>query len=349
MKLRIPTLLLALLAFAAATLSGCGTSTPAAKDPIALTGSAATPAPAAPGSAAPPTPTTDDPWSKEPVADPGDPPDATTTKELADKACPVMKAPFYYRATKNGKSSHLLGTRHLGVPLAKLPQKVKDQLLKSRLVVFETAPGDDAEGAPGDGKSLEDKLGPALWNKYVALVGTSTASQVKHQKPSIALLMLMMMYEDKLSALDLEIELLVKSAKIKTGGLETSAFQEKLLEELLDVRMLKATIQGTPDRKTLEKESLEDLAEYCAGTDDSPGMDERAIQQLKAGGYTEAEIKRMDEKLLDERNHAWMPQIEKLFATGNVFVVVGADHLIGKQGVIEMLQNKGFKTERIAP
>jgi uncharacterized protein YbaP (TraB family) len=330
-----------------AAFSGCGNSTPPTKDPVAVTGSATQPAD--PGSAAPTPPPTDDPWGKEPASDPGDPPDATTTKELADKACPVMKAPFYYRATKNGKTSHLLGTRHLGVPLSKLPKKVHDQLLKSSLVVFETPPGDDTEGDAGDGKSLKDKLGPELWNKYVALVGKSIAAQVENQKPSIALLMLMMMYEDKMSALDLEIELLVKGAKIKTGGLETSAFQEKLLEELLDVRMLKATIQGTSDRKTLEKESLEDLAEYCAGTDDSPGMDERAVKQLKAGGYTDAEIKRMDEKLLDERNIAWMPQLEKMFATGNVFIVVGADHLIGKQGVIEMLKKKGFKTERIAP
>lgn len=336
-----------LVACVVAAFLGCGGNTnptkptPPATGSAVAVGSSATTA----GSAAPEA----DPWGKEPAVDPGDPPDATTTKELADKACPIVKAPFYYRVTKRGKTSFMLGTRHLGVPLTKLPAKIKDQVLKSSLVVFETPPGDDAEGTPGDGSSLAAKLGPQLWGKYKTLVGERTASSVENQKPSVALLMLMMMYEDKLSALDFEIQQVATAAKIKTGGLETSAFQEKLLEELLDLRMLKATINGTPDRKTIEKESFEDLAEYCAGTDDEPGSDAKTIKQLKDAGYSDAEIKRLDERLLDERNNAWMPQLEKMFAAGNVFVVVGADHLIGKIGVVKMLNDRGFKTERVAP
>ncbi|MBA2541446.1 MAG: TraB/GumN family protein [Deltaproteobacteria bacterium] len=336
-------LALALIAF------GCAGSKP---DPKPAPGSAAvvsvTSTPSAGSSAPAPVPS-DDPWGKDPPVDPGEPPDATTTKELADKACPIVKAPFYYRVTKSGKTSWLLGTRHLGVPLTKLPPKIKAQVLKSSLVVFETPPGDEAEGTPGDGASLATKLGPQLWTKYTALVGQRTAGAVENQKPSIALLMLMMMYEDKLSALDMEIEQVASAAKIRTGGLETSAFQEQLLEELLDLRMLKATIAGTPDRKTIEKESFEDLAEYCAGTDDVPGSDAKTIKQLTEAGYTDAEIKRLDERLLDERNIAWMPQLEKMFATGNVFVVVGADHLIGKTGVVKMLTDRGFKAERVGP
>jgi uncharacterized protein YbaP (TraB family) len=338
----------ALLAFVGLTFLGCGGNATPTKPTPPTTGSAVAVGSAAPaaGSAAEPEA---DPWGNEPAVDPTDPPDATTTKELADKACPIVKAPFYYRVTRRGKTSFMLGTRHLGVPLTKLPAKIKDQVLKSSLVVFETPPGEDAEGTPGDGSSLATKLGPQLWGKYKALVGERTASSVENQKPSVALLMLMMMYEDKLSALDFEIQQVATAAKIKTGGLESSAFQEKLLEELLDLRMLKATIAGTPDRKTIEKESLEDLAEYCAGTDDQPGSDEKTIKQLKEAGYTDAEIKRLDERLLDERNNAWMPQLEKMFSTGNVFVVVGADHLIGKIGVVKMLNDRGFKTERVAP
>lgn len=337
------------LAFALVAFAGCGNSTPPAKDPAkqdpaTLTGSAST----APGSAAPTG--GGDPWSKEPVADPSDPPDVSETKALADKACPMVKAPYYFKFTKNNKTSYMLGSRHLGVPLAKMPPKVKEQILKSSRVIFETPPGDEGNGGkPGDGSSLADKLGPKVWDKYKTLVGSKTASGVENQKPSAALLMLLMMYEDKTSALDLEIEQVAAEAKIKTGGLESSAFQENLLEELLDLRMLKATIEGTPDRKSIEKESFEDLQEYCAGTDNSPGMDAHTIKQMKDAGYTDAEIKRLDERLLDERNLKWIPQLEKLFATGNVFVVVGADHLSGAKGVVKLMTAKGFKAERIAP
>lgn len=324
--------------------AGCGgQSAPPAKDPATFTGGSAV---ATAGSATPPT---DDPWGKDPVSDPNDPPDVSETKAIADKACPTVKAPFFFKLSKNNKTSFILGSRHLGVPLSKMPPKVKETILKASLVVFETPPGDEGEGKPGDGGSLADKLGPKLWGKYKTLVGDKTAAGVENQKPSVALLMMMMLYEDKTSALDMEIEQVASEAKIKTGGLESSAFQENLLEELLDVRMLKATIEGTPDRKTIEKDSFDDLAEYCAGTDDSPGMDARTIKQMKDAGYTDAELKRMDEKLLDERNLRWIPQLEKMFATGNVFVVVGADHLSGAKGVIKLMTAKGFKAERIAP
>jgi uncharacterized protein len=290
-----------------------------------------------------------DPWA---VPDEqNDPPDAGETRALADKACPLVKAPYYYRIAKDGKVSYMLGTRHLGVPLAKMPTNVTDQLKKAALVVFETPPGDSDEGvvARKSDKPISELLGPKLWAKYEALVGKRAAGMVENGSVAIALLQLMMMYEDKLSGLDSEIQQLVQDAKIKTGGLESSAFQDKLLADLLDIRMLRATIMGTPDRKSLEKESMKDLKEYCDGTDNDPGMDEQARKVLKAGGYSDAEIKKLDEKLLDDRNNRWMPQLETLFAKGDVFVVVGADHLIGDRGVVKMLAQRGFTTTRVAP
>jgi len=123
----------------------------------------------------------------------------------------------------------------------------------------------------------------------------------------------------------------------------------RFVVELLDLRMLKVTIMGTPDRASLERDAVADLSEYCAGTDDNPGMDARTTKHLKAGGYTDAEIVRLDERLLDDRNRAWIPKLEVLLAKGGVFVVVGADHLIGARGVIATLAAKGYKTSRIAP
>lgn len=289
-----------------------------------------------------------DPWTVTPEA--SDVPDAEAAKELADKACPRVTAPYYFRLTKGGKTSFMLGTRHLGVGVAKLPPTVTDQIKKASLVVFETPPGDESgdDHASSDGtSSLSAQLGDKAWTKYKALVGEQLANTLEHATPAVALIAMMMLYEDKLSGLDSEIEQLATEAKIPTAGLETSAFQDKLLEELLDLRMLKATIAGTKDRKQIEKESLEDLAEYCAGTGTDPGMDERSKKVLRDGGYTDAEIRKLDEKLLDDRNRAWIPQLEKLFDQGNVFVVVGSDHLIGPGGVIKTLEKRGFETARL--
>lgn len=271
--------------------------------------------------------------------------------ELVDRACPRVAAPFFYRVEKAGKVSHLLGTRHLSVALDKMPSIVKAELLKARLVVFETPPGDDSDSdePPADPRPLSEQLGPDLWARYQRLAGEEVARVVDRSGPAAALLMLMVMYEHKFVQLDTQIQELVLDAKIKTAGLESSAFQDKLLSQLLDIRMLKATILGTPSRAVLRKESVEDLAEYCAGTDEDPGMDERTRKQLRAGGFTDDEITRMDKLLLDDRNNAWMPQLEKLFQASGVVVVVGADHLIGKTGLVAQLSTRGYQVTRVKP
>lgn len=48
--------------------------------------------------------------------------------------------------------------------------------------------------------------------------------------------------------------------------------------------------------------------------------------------------------LLVERNHLWMPQIEHMLSTPEVeMVLVGAMHLAGADGLLEMLNNLGYK------
>ncbi|MEO8707048.1 MAG: TraB/GumN family protein [Kofleriaceae bacterium] len=276
-------------------------------------------------------------------------PDAAATKAFADTACPRVAKPFFFRVEKAGHVAHLLGTRHLSVSLAKMPAAVRDQLLAAKLVVFETPPGDDGGDMPAPAKPLSAELGPKLWDKYKHLVGEEVATGVDTAPIAVAMISMLMLYEDQTAKLDSEIEELVKGAHIETGGLESSAFQDKLLGELMDLRMLKAAITGTADRNDLKHEAVDDIAEYCAGTDETPGMDDRTKKQLKAGGYTDAEIATLDDKLLNERNADWMPKLEKLFAKDGVFVVVGADHLTGPRGVIAQLGARGFKASRIAP
>ena len=52
-------------------------------------------------------------------------------------------------------------------------------------------------------------------------------------------------------------------------------------------------------------------------------------------------------KLLDDRNRAWIPQLEKSMSGKSVFIAVGAGHLGGKSGVIRLLTAKGYKLKPI--
>ncbi|HEY5950289.1 MAG TPA: TraB/GumN family protein [Kofleriaceae bacterium] len=287
-----------------------------------------------------------DPWNFEPTSSPDDPPSFVERHKLADTACPIVKAPYFYRIEKAGKTSYILGTRHLGVSLTKFPKPVHDALAAAKLAVFEVAPGDDSD-LPQQQVVLRDALGPELWSHYQELVGKQTAQLLESTAPSVAMLAMMAMYEDISATLDVEIEHQVQAAHVPTQGLETAEFQDRLLNQILDLRMLRASIKQTKDRAELAQESKDDLVEYCAGTDDKPGMDDDMRADMRASGYTEAEIDKIDEDMVFTRNAAWIPKLEKLLAKGDVFIAVGADHLSGPKGVVALLAKRGYTLTRV--
>jgi len=52
-------------------------------------------------------------------------------------------------------------------------------------------------------------------------------------------------------------------------------------------------------------------------------------------------------KMLVERNHTWVTQIEDLSGQdGNALVVVGAAHLVGEDSILKLLKRKGFEVEQ---
>jgi len=46
--------------------------------------------------------------------------------------------------------------------------------------------------------------------------------------------------------------------------------------------------------------------------------------------------------MLVKRNLNWIPKIEDLIAKESTFIAVGAAHLAGSMGVINLLREKGF-------
>lgn len=56
----------------------------------------------------------------------------------------------------------------------------------------------------------------------------------------------------------------------------------------------------------------------------------------------------MGERLLSARNRNWIPKIEEYIGSGKTyFVVVGAAHLGGKDGVISLLRTRGYRVEQL--
>ena len=54
------------------------------------------------------------------------------------------------------------------------------------------------------------------------------------------------------------------------------------------------------------------------------------------------------QNLLVRRNNAWIPQIEAMLNTNPTeAVLVGALHLVGNEGVLQQLRDRGYKVEQL--
>lgn len=123
-----------------------------------------------------------------------------------------------------------------------------------------------------------------------------------------------------------------------TAGLETLEFQIGLLDQMAKAEQESMLLQTLKDFDRLDG-YVEDIVQSWAKGDT------RAVEELLHAGAKE--FPDLHEKLYLARNRRWLPQIERLIEQGgNSMVVVGAAHLVGKEGMIELLKQKGYKVEQ---
>lgn len=254
---------------------------------------------------------------------------------------------FLYKIEKDGKTSHLLGTLHIGVDPKRLPPPVWTALEGSKTFAMETNVMDPSllsSMMRNDGKTLEDELGADYWKKLETALGAQMAAGIKNMKASTAAALLELRSLPMTDPMDL---ILLKTAKDKglaVEYLEPAKKQQALLDKWLDVRALKMMLDELEEG---EKRSKEMLAAYIAG--DEATMEKLAFDRSawQESGRDDKEFDQMMKELLFDRNASWIPTIEKIH--GDAFIAVGAAHLIGKGSVNELLQQKGFTVTRVAP
>ena len=76
-------------------------------------------------------------------------------------------------------------------------------------------------------------------------------------------------------------------------------------------------------------------------TGDAAGIDE-FLNEAKS------EAPAIMKRMVTDRNRNWVPKIEGLLRGGkNAIVIVGAAHLVGKEGVVELLRQRGLKVTQL--
>jgi uncharacterized protein YbaP (TraB family) len=124
-----------------------------------------------------------------------------------------------------------------------------------------------------------------------------------------------------------------------TAGLETLPEELSSLTELSSadqVRMLDLTVD---DLKDLKSEMRDVTSAWRRG-------DAERLAALLSTEYNS--FPSLYKPLVTDRNRRWLPQVEELLrANENSLVVVGALHLVGQGGLLELLRKKGYKITQL--
>ena len=130
-----------------------------------------------------------------------------------------------------------------------------------------------------------------------------------------------------------------QTEKKQVKGLETVEFQLSRFDDMTPDQqdhMLADTLRGLET----EMANVTKLADAWK-TGDTSSVERIVLADLKSDPV-------MYQRLLIERNRNWLPQLEALLARRTrAFVVVGAAHLVGSDGLLAMLRAKGYAVEQM--
>lgn len=129
-----------------------------------------------------------------------------------------------------------------------------------------------------------------------------------------------------------------KSGK-KVAGLETASFQIGLIDQLPERDQESMLRQSLKEMDLLERGLSQIVRAWSTG--DAAALESLLLDSMR-------EYPAVHQTVIVDRNRRWLPQIEKMIEGGeSVLIAVGAAHLIGRDGVIELLKARGYTVEQM--
>ncbi len=278
---------------------------------------------------------------------------------LATGALARPPTPLLWKATRGQETVYLLGSLHiLQASDYPLSSDVTDAYRAAAKVVFEVPPaqmstlamlGPTARlGMYGDPRqSLKQDLAPATWRKLVTYAEGNGLSPfvLNRMRPWMVGATILAVETKKLAydperGLDKHFMNQVAADHKPSGGFET-------VEQQLQI------LAGSP-----KDEQVRDLTQML---DELPKFGQKMGQMhamWRAGDagalYREASAEFRSEpatqrRMIDDRNRRWIPQLDRIAADthGPVLVIVGALHLLGPRGVVQLLKQDGYRVQRV--
>lgn len=126
------------------------------------------------------------------------------------------------------------------------------------------------------------------------------------------------------------------------GGLETIEFQMELLYAPKSVDEEREELLELVDNNEELVAEMEAMAEVYF-SQDIEALHNIMLEELESGDMTQEEW----DNLIVNRNHRWSEIMPDIMAEHATLFVVGAGHLFGQEGVLELLRQAGYRVEAV--
>ena len=259
----------------------------------------------------------------------------------------------FWEVTGKHNTVWLFGSVHvLHSSDTSLPQVATDAYAMAEKVVEELVIDEvlgDLSGGLGqklqflpEGQTLAGVIGPELNTKLQAEaqrlgidLDFMTRMQPWFVAQTIENLRLLRAGFNPLNGVDMQIAMRARQDGKPIIGLETVEYQLGIFAGM-SMDEQREFLRGTLE----ETNSAAQLDELMTAW---RGGDVKTLQSALRKGAEESPV--LFRKLTVDRNRRWMPQIEKMLQDkGNDYLVVtGALHMVGRDGLVEMLRRKGYK------
>jgi uncharacterized protein YbaP (TraB family) len=263
---------------------------------------------------------------------------------------------FLWKVDSDQNSLYILGSIHLlNKETYPLKQSIENAFEQSKKLVLEidlrSAGAERVQqlmlqkSASADGTLLHQNVSTETY-KTVAMRAKELGIDIRLLSPFKPWVVAITMAAMKLQKLGFDPQLGIDryfaeraiQANKPTAGLETAEFQLDLFDQFSAKEQELLLRQSMNEMDHVERNVTEIVRAWKSG--DVGSLE----SHLLAGMRDYPEIHR---KVIDDRNRRWLPQIESLLARGeNALIVVGAAHLVGKNGVIELLKGRGYSVEQ---
>ena len=249
--------------------------------------------------------------------------------------------------SKDGKTtSYLYGTMHLmDADLFYFPKKLEKLLLKSDVLCMEIANVNDPDLSPDALFMINETLADYFsdlqmdsiyrWAEKSMLMNKEQFNtNFNKAKPFLLMqFLLQSSLPENSKSYEKEFENLAKNNKKTITGLESVTEQLNLFTSFSkneQTEMVMSSLREEAEAKSSFEQmqqiyltqNLDNLYAFMKKESDSPIANSRVF--------------------LENRNQKWIPQMERMMENKSVFFAVGAAHLGGQEGVIELLIKKGY-------